>query len=192
MPVGLWFFVHSSSFEVLSLTNVAEGFNKTDVVTAGGSSGTGRSTAVMLTDRYDHAPDAMLLDTGSGQKYQADRPHREELQCVPEAEEDEEVEPSGAAVCDEGREGTRCQEVGHREQHRGHAPLESSSRSDGVEENVGGHVPAQERAGVDAEGPELADHDGSPLLRGLATKNLEGLPVLGDHAVTLGVTATHI
>jgi hypothetical protein len=30
------------------------------------------------------------------------------------------------------------------------------------------------------------------FIRGLATKNLEGLPVSGDHAVTLGVTATHI
>jgi hypothetical protein len=37
----------------------------------------------------------------------------------------------------------------------------------------------------------LADHDDSPLLRGLATKNLEGLPG-GRHTVTLGVTATHI
>lgn len=191
MPVGLWFFFHPSSFEVLSLTNAAESFQKADVATTGGSSGTGRSTAVMLTDGYDHAPDTMLVDTGSGQKYQADRPQCEELQCVPEAEEDEEVEPSGVAVCDEGREGTRCQEVGHGEEHRGDAPFESSSRSDGVEENVGGHVAAQECAGVDAEGPELADHDGSPLLRGLATKNLEGLPG-GRHAVTLGVTATHI
>ena len=70
------------------------------------------------------------------------------------------MEPSGSAIGDEGGEGARGQEVGHGDEHRGYAPFESSADADGVEEDVGGHVAAQECAGVDAEGPELADHDG--------------------------------
>ena len=68
---------------------------------------------------------------------------------------------SPGAVCDEVGADARCEQVGHGEEHRREdAPFESSPGADGVEEDVGGHVAAQECAGVDAEGPELADHDG--------------------------------
>lgn len=122
---------------------------------------------------------------------ETDWPDPQELQRVPYAQQHDQVQPSRCAVVDEVRADARGDQVGHREKHRGYTPFESSPGTDGVEEDVGGHVAAQECAGVGTEGPELADHDGSPLLRGLATKNLEGLPG-GRHTVTLGVTATHI
>lgn len=101
-----------------------------------------------------------LAHADAGNQDQADGSHDDELHRVPQAQEDEEVEPSGSVVCDEGREGTRRQEVGHGEEHGGDAPFQSSAGADGVEEDVAGHVAAQECAGVDAEGPELTDHDG--------------------------------
>ena len=97
--------------------------------------------------------------THTHKKNKTDGSHDDELRCVPQAQEEDEVEPSGAAILDECGEGARGQEVGHGEEHRRHAPLESSPGANCVEEDVGGHVTAQECAGVDAEGPELADHD---------------------------------
>lgn len=91
---------------------------------------------------------------------EADGPDPQEFQRVPYAQQNDQVQPSRCAVVDEVRADARGEEVRRGEEHRGYAPFESSAGSDGVEEDVGGHVAAQECAGVDAEGPELADHDG--------------------------------
>ena len=133
----------------------------------------------------------MLANLGSRQKHQAHRADRDELERVPAEQQHEQAEPARAAARERVGADARGQQVRRSEEHRGCAPFESSPGADGVEEDVGGHVAAQECAGVDAEGPKLADHDDSPLLGGLATKNLEGLPG-GRHTVTFGVTATHI
>lgn len=91
-----------------------------------------------------------------GEQDHADWSHDDELHSVPDAQENEEFEPSVATICDHCGEGARCQEVGRGEEHCGYTPLEASAGADGVEEDVGGHVAAQECAGVDAEDPELA------------------------------------
>lgn len=104
-----------------------------------------------------------LMRADSGKQDQADWPNDDELHRVPQAQQNQQVEPPGSAICDEGGEGARGQEVRHGEEHRGYAPFESSAGADGVEEDFGGHVAAQECAGVDAEGPELADHNGGFL-----------------------------
>lgn len=101
-----------------------------------------------------------FTDARTGEQDQTDRSHDDELHRVPQAQENEKVEPSRAAVCDESGEGARRKEVGHGKEHRGHAPLQTSPGADGVEEDVGGYVAPQECAGVDAKGPELADHGG--------------------------------
>lgn len=93
----------------------------------------------------------------------ADGPHDDEFHRVPQAQEHQEIEPTWGAIGDEGGADARRQQVGRGEEHRGDTPLQASPCADGIEEDVGGHVAAQECAGVDAEDPELADHDGVPL-----------------------------
>lgn len=155
------------------------------------NSGSGRTSGRLVLCAPVGRARAPFTSSDEHELNETEGPDPQKLQCVPNAQQNRHVQPSRRAVINEARADARGDQVRRSEEHRGYAPLEASPGADGVEEDVGGHVAAQECAGVDAEGPELADHDGSPLLRGLATKNLEGLPG-GRHTVTLGVTATHI
>lgn len=65
-----------------------------------------------------------------GQAYEADRPHDEELQCVPDEQEHEQVKPARAAVRDQAGADARGEQVRDGEQHGGHTPLQPAAGAD--------------------------------------------------------------
>ena len=92
----------------------------------------------------------------------------EHLEGVPDEEQDQQVEPAGAAVVDD-RGADRCRvEVDPGEQHRGDAPFEAASGADGVDEQVGGCV-AEYAVASCAECDRCAEHRGSLFPRHSAT-----------------------
>lgn len=106
------------------------------------------------------SPGDSLSNAGTEQENQADRTHEDQLHGVPDAQQDQEVQPSGPASLDEVPEDGRGQEARDHEEHRGDAPLEAASGADRVEKPVRRHVAAQKTAGVDAEGPDEPEHGG--------------------------------
>src|SRR5690606_36130059 len=96
----------------------------------------------------------------ASEQYEAPRSKEEELQCIPQREEEHHVEPFAPALLDEPGAGDCDQQVDDAEEHRGDSPFEAASGAQLVEEDVGGHPAAQEHAGVDAGVPEsVQEHD---------------------------------
>lgn len=89
---------------------------------------------------------------------EADWTDREHLERVPDADEDDDVEPARSSVFDERAAPVRDGEVWECEHHRGHTPAESTPRTDPVEQNVARHVPTKEMANLNTGGPEHTDH----------------------------------
>lgn len=94
---------------------------------------------------------------------QTDGADPEELEGVPDENQDHQVEPAGAAVVDDRGADRRGVEVDPGEQHRGDAPLEAASGADGVEQQVGGCV-AEYAIASCAERHGRAEHCGSVFL----------------------------
>lgn len=83
---------------------------------------------------------SVLNHASTGQKHQADGPEEDKFQSIPDAEEYEQVEPSGTAIMEPAREDCRSEEVGGSEEHDRYAPLQPVPRSKPTEEQVGGRV----------------------------------------------------
>ena len=82
----------------------------------------------------------MFCDPGAGQKHQADGPEDDEFESVPDAEENEQVEPYRSTIMEPGCEHCRSEEVGSAENHERYAPLQSVPRSKPTKEQIGGRV----------------------------------------------------
>lgn len=70
----------------------------------------------------------------------ADGSDPEEPEGVPDEQQDQQVEPAGAAVVNDRGADRGGVEVDHGEQHRGDAPFQAPASADGVEQQVGGCV----------------------------------------------------
>lgn len=115
-----------------------------------------------------------LLNSGSGlhpvdlethKQHQTQRANPQHLESVPNAQEDEHIKPSWAAILDDLYQDCRDQEVWDRQQHRWHTPFETAWGADRIKQDIGRHVPTQKISGMDASSPEQADHDLVPLHR---------------------------
>lgn len=89
----------------------------------------------------------------------------EHLEGVPDEQDDEQVEPAGAAVLDELPADGGGVEVGGGEEHARQTPFQPASGADRVAQDVGRQPSSQDRGDLLAEGPGQADHGSSPLMR---------------------------
>lgn len=122
---------------------------------------------------------SVLAGLGSAQveqRYEAYRPHSDELEGVPNQDDREGEEPSGRSAVDQRREERGRVEIGDREEHRWDAPLEAAARAEPVERDVRRHIPTHDGSHVDAGGPYQAKHGDSPP-QVFGDKNEEDRPV---------------
>ena len=75
-------------------------------------------------------------DSPSDEKHQAPGAEEQELESVIEAEEGEEIEPSGPALFDQGDADYCGGEVGDADEHGRHAPLQSAVGTKPVQKKV--------------------------------------------------------
>jgi hypothetical protein len=103
---------------------------------------------------------ACFLEADTSQEDEADWSHEEQLEAVPQQQEEHQVEPFAPAVIDEGGAVGGGEEVDTAEEHRGDTPFQAASGADFVEEDVCRHPPAQESTGADAGVPQSGqEHD---------------------------------
>lgn len=105
------------------------------------------------------------VDLETHKQHQTQRANPQHLESVPNAQEDEHIKPSWAAILDDLYQDCRDQEVWDRQQHRWHTPFETAWGADRIKQDIGRHVPTQKISGMDASSPEQADHDLVPLHR---------------------------
>ncbi len=103
------------------------------------------------------------MNTNPREEYHADDAVHYELQRVPDAHEEGDVEPLRCATVDKSGNIAGCEQVGHRQKHRGCGPLEASAGTECGDRNVAGHEASHEAANVDAADPDQAKHGDSPL-----------------------------
>ncbi len=122
---------------------------------------------LQMNERADRAPECPTLTglggTNAEQRYDAHRPHGDELERVPDQDYREGEKPFGRSAVYKGREERCGVEVRDRKEHPWDAPLEAAARTERVERDVGRHVPTQDGSHVDADGPDQAKHGDSPL-----------------------------
>lgn len=93
----------------------------------------------------------------------ADEAVHYELQRVPDAHEEDDIEPLRCATVDKSRDIAGCVKVEHRQKHRRCGPLEAAASAECCDRNVAGHEAPREAANVDAGDPDQAKHGDSPL-----------------------------
>lgn len=135
---------------------------------------------LQVNEWADRAPERSTL-TGLGgvhaeQCHEANRPHGDELERVPNQDDRDGEEPFGRSDVDLSCHEERCGvEVGDREEHRWDAPFEATARAERIERDVGRHGRTHDGSHVDADGPDQAKHGDSPL-RVCGDKDDEGRP----------------
>ncbi|MFB7893691.1 hypothetical protein ACFC1I_15945 [Microbacterium sp. NPDC056044] len=117
--------------------------------------------------------DLGLTHPHAHEAHETRRADRDELERVPQEEENEEVQPAGRALLDESHTERGCHEVHAGKKHRRHPPLQTAPCEDRVEKDVRRHEPAQKRAETDAEHPDDSEH--AAALHAFGNENLEGL-----------------
>lgn len=105
-------------------------------------------------------PGPVLLGASPDQQHDARWADDDHLESVPDADQHDDVELSGATIVDEPGAPDGYGQVGNGQQHRRHALLQSLPGPDEVEDDVAWHEAAQEVAGLGAQLPQKVNHDG--------------------------------
>lgn len=104
--------------------------------------------------RLDRSTCDRLVMPRAEQKHHTDRAHDYELHRVPQADQDDEIQPSRSTLADQSRAPDGDHQVGHGDEHRGHTPLQPLPSADKGEKDVGRHATLHKRANVDAQDPD--------------------------------------
>lgn len=91
-------------------------------------------------------------------------PHDQKLECIPDTQQHQQVKPTRRTAADENRHDVPRREAWDGQQHRRHAPLQTAPSAELVQDDVGRHVVVQKVTSVDADDPDQAEHEHSPLL----------------------------